>query len=41
MTAITCPGGPDTTCHNRVCTAGFCDIAFAAAGHGGRGADVR
>ena len=32
LTAITCPGGPDTTCHNRVCNAGFCDIAFAAAG---------
>ena len=32
LTASTCPGGADTTCATKVCTAGFCDISLAAAG---------
>jgi hypothetical protein len=30
--ASDCPGGPDTECHARVCTAGACSISFTAPG---------
>jgi len=32
LTATTCPGGPDTACHVRTCTAGTCGVTQVANG---------